>query len=64
MIDLHFHWAWLLIATVLIIGIFIAYPMLHGKGDSIGEAVSASLGYAVLMAAVLIGLVIGGIFIW
>jgi hypothetical protein len=62
MIDLHFHWAWLLIAAVVIVGIFIAYPMLNDDNDKYG--LSGALGCAVLIAAVLIGLVIGGIFIW
>ena len=62
MIDLHFHWAWLLIAAVVIFGVFIAYPMLNEDNDRYG--ITGAMGCVVMVVAVLLALVIGGIFIW
>lgn len=64
MIDIHLHWAWLLIAAVVIIGICVAYPYLRDSNEGIGGAVGGVIGCAILVMAILIGLVLGGIFIW
>jgi len=64
MIDIHLHWSWLLIAAVVIIGICVAYPYLRERNEGIGGAVSGAIGCAILIVAILVGLVLGGIFIW
>lgn len=64
MIDIHLHWAWLLIAAIVIIGICVAYPYLRDRNEGIGGAVGGVIGCAIIVVAVLAALVIGGIFIW
>ncbi len=64
MIDIHLHWSWLLIAAVVIIGICVAYPYLRERNEGIGGAVSGAIGCAILVVAILVALVLGGIFIW
>lgn len=64
MINIQLHWAWLLIAAVVIIGICVAYPYLRDSNDGIGGAVGGAFGCAILVVAILVGLVLGGIFIW
>ncbi len=61
MISLHFHWAWLLIAVIVIAGV--AYAIRSGK-ESDPYGVGAAVGCFVLIVAVLAAAVIGGIFIW
>ena len=64
MIDIHLHWAWLLVAAVVIIGICFAYPYLKNSDEGIGGAVGGAFGCAIVIAAILVALVLGGIFIW
>ena len=64
MIDIHLHWAWLLIAAIVIIGICVAYPYLKESTDGIGAGIAGAFGCAIIVVAVLAALVIGGIFIW
>lgn len=64
MIDIHLHWAWLLVAAVVIIGICIAYPYLKNSDEGIGGAVGSVIGCAIVVVAILAALALGGIFIW
>lgn len=61
MINLHFHWAWLLIIVILIIAKIISHRVSDG-GDYIGFGGFVSL--IVWIVAILICAVIGGIWIW
>ena len=61
MISLHFHWAWLLIAAIVIAGVSYAVKASSGR-DTYG--IGAAVGCFVLVVAILAALVIGGIFIW
>jgi hypothetical protein len=64
MIDLYFHWAWLLIAAVVILGVAIAYPRWKYRNEGIGGALNGVIALTIVAIAVLVGLTIGGIFIW
>lgn len=64
MIDLRFHWAWLLMAVILIIGICVFAKFANDDGDGIGAGVSTAVGCFALIFAILVCLVIGGIWIW
>lgn len=64
MINLHFHWTWLLMALIIIIGVCIASPYLSDNNSGIGGAVSAAVGCFIILVTLLIALVLGGIFIW
>lgn len=64
MINLYFHWTWLLIAVIIIVGIYIASPYMSDNNKGIGGAVSAAVGCFIIIVTLLIALVIGGIFIW
>lgn len=62
MIELNFHWAWILVAIIVMVGICVAFPYLNRDHDAYG--CGAAAGCAILVFAVLVALVIGGIFIW
>ena len=64
MIDLHFHWAWLLIAVVVTLGVVIAYPRWKYRNEGIGGALNGVIALTIVAIAVLVCLTIGGIFIW
>lgn len=64
MINIHFSWAWLLIAAVMIIGLYIASPFLRDNNNGIGGSISAAVGCMIVLVAILIALVFGGITIW
>jgi phage-related protein len=64
MIDLHFNWAWLLIVVVVILGVAIAYPRWKYRNEGIGGALNGVIALVIAAIAVLVALVIGGIFIW
>ena len=61
MISLHFHWAWILMAVLVIFGIAFCIKQ-SNESDKYG--VGAAFGCAVLIVAILLALVLGGIFIW
>ena len=61
MISLHFHWAWIVIAVLVILGV--AYCVKHSS-DSDPYGIGATVGCLVLVLAILLALIIGGIFIW
>ena len=64
MMTLSFHWAWLLIAVVLIATAIIAHPHFKKGGDSIGQAFDCFIGYVIVAIGLLVAAVLGGIFIW
>lgn len=64
MIDIHFHWSWLLIAAVLIIAIIIAWPFLNSDDRGPAAGLGCLVGGVIILVALLAAAVIGGIFIW
>ena len=64
MIDLHFHWVWLLMAVILIIGICVFVNFSKDDSGGIGAGISTAVGCFVLIVAILVCLVIGGIWLW
>lgn len=65
MIEIHFSWAYLLIALVAIIGICIALPHLrNNRRGGIGGAIDAAIGWGIIIITALIVIGLGGIFIW
>jgi hypothetical protein len=64
MIDLHFHWAWIPFVIVLVIGI-IAFFRFSNDGDSGPAAgLSVAVGCGAFLIALVVALVIGGIWLW
>ncbi len=64
MINLSFHWSWLLIAAVLIIGVIIASPFLNSGNDGPAGGIGPAFGCFIIIVAFLAVAVIGGIYIW
>ena len=64
MIELHFHWAWLLIAVIIVAGMRIAYPFYKERNEGIGGAYSWLIAVFVVTITILLALVVAGIFIW
>ena len=61
MIDIHLHWAWLLIAVIVIAGVAF---MVKQNNETDQYGIGAAFGCFVFIVAVLAAAVIGGIFIW
>ena len=64
MMTFTLHWAWILIAVVLIATAIIAHPHFKKGGDSIGQAFDNVIGLVIAGFGLLIAAVLGGIFIW
>ena len=64
MMTFTLHWAWLLIAVVLIATAIWAWPHFKKGGDSIGQAFDNVIGLVIAGFGLLIAAVLGGIFIW
>ena len=62
--EIHFSWAYLLIALVAIIGICIALPHLRNNKMGIGGAIDTAIGWWIIIITALILIGLGGIFIW
>jgi len=60
MINVSFHWAYIAIFVIVIIGIILCCKL--SKNDNFG--IGATVGCFALVVCFLIALVIGGIFIW
>jgi len=61
MISLHFHWAWIVMAVLVILGI--AYCIKQNK-ESDPYGIGAAIGCVVFVGTILLALILGGIFIW
>ncbi len=64
MIELPFHWAWLLMAAVCIVSIQVAYPFIKKTGDDIGSDITRLVGWTMIALGVIFSLIIGNKFIW
>lgn len=64
MIDIHLHWAWLLVAAVIVIGVCIAFPFMRDRDEGICGATGYLFGCMIIVLSVVAGIAIGGIFIW
>lgn len=64
MIDIHLHWAWLLMAAVVIVGICTFWYYEHDDDCGPASGIRTVFGLAILIVCVLVALVLGGIFIW
>ena len=63
MISFTFHWAWLLIAVIIIVAIILAIKFgIMDSNDKYG--VKTGFGCLIVIVGLLIAAVIGGIFIW
>lgn len=63
MIELNFHWAWLVMTALVILGAVI-YIHNYDNGSSMENGINMLFGIAALIFCILLSLVIGGIFIW
>ncbi len=63
MITLNFHWAWLVMAALIVLGV-VAYVRYYDNGSSLDNGIRMLFGIEALVLCVLLALVIGGIFIW
>ncbi len=63
MIELNFHWAWLVMTALVILGVVI-YIRNYDNGSSLQQGMKMLFGIAALIFCILLSLVIGGIFIW
>lgn len=61
MISLHFHWAWILMAVLVILGVIYCVKQ---SSDYDPYGIGATVGCLVLVFAILLALILGGIFIW
>lgn len=60
---ISFHWAWLLMATIVIVAVILANNLGAFKpNDKYG--VKTGFGCLIIIVGLLIAAVIGGIFIW
>ena len=64
MIDLHFHWAWILIAALIITGVYAFWYFAHDDNHGMAASIRTVFGLFILIICVLVGCVVGGIFIW
>jgi len=63
MITLHFHWIWIIVTIIVICGISIAgFLMRQAKG--VTAPIFGLIGLLIIVIAVLIALVLLGIFVW
>lgn len=62
MIDLHFHWAWIFISIVVLVGVCWAMYLFSKTEETWGY--SFFMGVIVLIFAALIAAAFGGVFLW
>jgi hypothetical protein len=64
MIDLHFHWAWIPFAVVLLAGIIALFYFLNDDDRGPAAGLSGLVGCCLFLIALVVALVIGGIWLW
>ena len=62
MISISFHWAWILIITVIIIAIVLGCKVGLSNEDRVG--IKSAVGCIIIIIGIIMAAVIGGIFIW
>lgn len=60
MINLHFHWAWIPMVILVIVGLF--FLVKREENDRYG--VGGCFNFSVFIICIMASLIIGGIWIW
>jgi len=64
MVTLTFHWAWILIVILVIVGIACFIYFSNDDRGGIGSGIRSVFGCFLFVLCILIAAVLGGIFIW